>query len=95
MDYPRPFKVNNINNYSISNLTKISGDNTSTLKDALNLRENKKIKFRNIQMGSSVSSVSGDQLDMLKKKRYIKNNKFVYLHPSSNLAKKLQEAVMI
>jgi len=37
-----------------------------------------------------------EEIELLKKrKRYIKNNKFVYLHPNSAAAKKLSEKVII
>jgi hypothetical protein len=52
----------------------------------------KKLKIFASINGSKINSQDEIELNN-KRKRYIKNNKFVYLHPNSAAAKKLEEKV--
>ncbi len=55
---------------------------------------NKKERLKIFASTQGNKKLTDEEIELLKKrKRYIKNNKFVYLHPNSTAAKKLAEKV--
>jgi len=57
-----------------------------------NINENRKTRIKFLSTNRANNQLTNEEIELLKKrKRYIKNNKFVYLHPSSAAAKKLTE----
>jgi hypothetical protein len=55
-------------------------------------KEIKKPRLKFFSSTNGIKKLTDQEIELLKKrKRYIKNNKFVYLHPNSAAAKKLVE----
>lgn len=75
---------------------KSNTETSSMSMSSENVVPGKKEKLRIFASTSGNKKLTDEEIELLKKrKRYIKNNKFVYLHPNSAAAKRLAEKVIL
>lgn len=75
----------NLNKYNTENSSLISSEKKNPIKIVDKFQK----KF-NCSISSKKNSSNHNELINKKRKRYIKNNKFVYVHPGSAAAKRLE-----
>ncbi len=87
LQYPTLDLYNNLNKLNAENTSLIYSDKKNPVKIVENNKYQKKF---NCSISSKKNTSNHNELINKKRKRYIKNNKFVYVHPGSAAAKRLE-----